>query len=323
MHALLLAVARDDSCPHDISSRRGRCSHKKGNCFDPRATTLSRPRRCSSPGARVPPNRIIGGVKGQGEFGTVRRLERRCTGRCGPGSGLPARKYAGFAGRPRRLPRFAIQAAQRRSPFQTELVAAGTLPKPPLSGVLRLLTIGAALPLRLPPLPFSTGTARGEGLHRQANALLLGIDRLDFDVDRVPFLEDVADAHTRWCASSEICTKPSTPGSNCTKAPNSMIFETVPRWRGADREFAGNGGPRILGEIAQGEADLVRLGIDLADEHFHGLTELQDVARVLYPLPGKLADVQQAVDAPQINERTERLQAAARRLRELALRPAR
>ena len=60
----VLAVARDDSCPHDVSSRRGRAQsqERKLDSFR-RAATLSRPRRCSSPGPSAP-NRIIGGARG-------------------------------------------------------------------------------------------------------------------------------------------------------------------------------------------------------------------------------------------------------------------
>ena len=35
---------------------------------------------------------------------------------------------------------------------------------------------------------------------------------------------------TRWCASWEICTRPSTFGRISTKAPKSTIFLTVPRY---------------------------------------------------------------------------------------------
>ena len=55
----------------------------------------------------------------------------------------------------------------------------------------------------------------------------------------------------------------------------------------------------------------MRVGIDLAHQHLDRLAELQDVAGVFDPLPGELADVQQAVDAAQIDECAERLQAAA------------
>src|SRR6266571_4071961 len=45
-----------------------------------------------------------------------------------------------------------------------------------------------------------------------------------------PSLTSSDTALTRWCASCEICTSPSTPGSTSTKAPKSMIFLTLPMY---------------------------------------------------------------------------------------------
>src|SRR3989442_1493607 len=45
-----------------------------------------------------------------------------------------------------------------------------------------------------------------------------------------PSLTSSVTALTRWCASCEMCTSPSTPGSTSTKAPKSMIFLTLPMY---------------------------------------------------------------------------------------------
>ena len=110
--------------------------------------------------------------------------------------------------------------------------------------------------------------------------------------------------------SSEMCTRPSTPGSNSTNAPNSMIFDTVPRCVVPTGNFRSYLGPRVFGKVAQGQADLVRVGIDLAHKHFYRLAKLQHVARMLYALPGKLAHVKQSIDATQINKGSKGLQAS-------------
>ena len=61
--------------------------------------------------------------------------------------------------------------------------------------------------------------------------------------------------------------------------------------------------PRILVELLHAEADALGLGIDLDDLHLHRLADRQDVGGMIDALPGDVGDMQQAVDAAQIDER--------------------
>ena len=72
-----------------------------------------------------------------------------------------------------------------------------------------------------------------------------------------------------------------------------------------DRILRGDIRPGVFREIAKVEADFAGLGVDLLDLHLDLLTDVQHVAGVLDPIPTDLTDVQQAIDAPQIDERAE------------------
>src|SRR3979490_25182 len=62
--------------------------------------------------------------------------------------------------------------------------------------------------------------------------------------------------------------------------------------------------PRIVQQLLHAERDAVGFVIDLDDLHLHGLTDGQHLGRVIDPAPGDVGDVQQAVDAAEIHERT-------------------
>ena len=69
--------------------------------------------------------------------------------------------------------------------------------------------------------------------------------------------------------------------------------------------FCGGGGPGAFQQIAVRQADLAGLRIDLLDPHLDRLALLEHVAGMLDAAPGQLADVQQAVDAAEIDEGAE------------------
>src|SRR6516165_10862904 len=62
--------------------------------------------------------------------------------------------------------------------------------------------------------------------------------------------------------------------------------------------------PGIVEELLHAERDAVRLVVDLDDFYFRGLADGQDLGRMIDPPPGDVGDVQQAVDAAEVNERT-------------------
>src|SRR3954447_23367800 len=61
--------------------------------------------------------------------------------------------------------------------------------------------------------------------------------------------------------------------------------------------------PRIVQQLLHAERDAVGLVVDLDDLDLHGLADGQHFRRVIDPAPCDVGDVQQAVDAAEINER--------------------
>src|ERR1700731_1292427 len=62
--------------------------------------------------------------------------------------------------------------------------------------------------------------------------------------------------------------------------------------------------PRIVQQLLHAERDTVGFVIDLDDLDLHGLADGQNLGRVIDPPPGDIGDVQQPVDAAEIDERT-------------------
>src|ERR1700733_697880 len=62
--------------------------------------------------------------------------------------------------------------------------------------------------------------------------------------------------------------------------------------------------PRIVQQLLHAERDAVGFVIDLDDLHLHRLADGQNFGRVVDPAPGDIGDVQQAVDAAEVDERT-------------------
>src|SRR6202521_4463435 len=62
--------------------------------------------------------------------------------------------------------------------------------------------------------------------------------------------------------------------------------------------------PRIVQQLLHAERNAVGLVVDLDDLDLDGLADGQDLGRVIDPAPGDIGDVQQAVDAAKVDERT-------------------
>ncbi len=62
--------------------------------------------------------------------------------------------------------------------------------------------------------------------------------------------------------------------------------------------------PRIVEQLLHAERDAVGVVIDLDDLHFHRLADIEHFGRVIDPAPCDIGDMQQAVDAAEIHERT-------------------
>ena len=73
---------------------------------------------------------------------------------------------------------------------------------------------------------------------------------------------------------------------------------------GALRVAAGDADPRIFAQLLQAQRHAVLFLVELKNLGFDFLADLNDFARVTHATPGEVGDVQEAVDAAQINERT-------------------
>ncbi len=73
---------------------------------------------------------------------------------------------------------------------------------------------------------------------------------------------------------------------------------------GVRRVTAGNVLPRIRTQLLQAQADARTLAVELEDAHVDLVADLDDFRRMLDALPRHVRDVQQAVDATEIHERT-------------------
>ena len=71
---------------------------------------------------------------------------------------------------------------------------------------------------------------------------------------------------------------------------------------GADRELRLDALPRIGLELLHAERDAVGLVIDLDDLDLHLLADIEHLGGMIDPPPGDIGDVQQAVDAAEIDE---------------------
>src|SRR5262249_20656924 len=62
--------------------------------------------------------------------------------------------------------------------------------------------------------------------------------------------------------------------------------------------------PRIVKQLLHAERDAMRLVVDLDDLDLHGLADGQDLGRMVDATPRDVGDVQEAVDAAEVDERT-------------------
>ncbi len=80
------------------------------------------------------------------------------------------------------------------------------------------------------------------------------------------------------------------------------MLVTVPLKRAADGILGLDAGPRIGLQLLHAETDALRLGVDAHDLHLDRVADVDDLARVVDALPGHVGDVQEAVDAAEIDE---------------------
>ena len=81
------------------------------------------------------------------------------------------------------------------------------------------------------------------------------------------------------------------------------MLVTRPLKLGADRELGLDALPRIVEQLLHAERDAVGLVVDLDDLDLHLLADIEHLGRMIDAAPGDIGDVQQAVDAAEVDER--------------------
>src|SRR3546814_16692092 len=81
------------------------------------------------------------------------------------------------------------------------------------------------------------------------------------------------------------------------------LFPYTTLFRSADGIFGGDAFPRIAFELLHAEADALRVAVDADDLHLDRVTDVDDFARVVDALVAHVGDMEQAVDAAQVDER--------------------
>ena len=96
--------------------------------------------------------------------------------------------------------------------------------------------------------------------------------------------------------------RPSRPGSISTNAPKSARRVTVPVTRWPARIAFGRGVPRLGLKLLEAERNLLGLGIDFEDADLKFLADGEHVFGLGDAAAGDVADVEQAVDAAEVDE---------------------
>src|SRR5690606_38158653 len=74
---------------------------------------------------------------------------------------------------------------------------------------------------------------------------------------------------------------------------------------GTDRELVPDVVPRAGFLLLETEGDLLAVAVDVEDHHFDGLVDLDHFRRVIDAYPAHVGDVEEDVDAAEVDERTE------------------
>ena len=120
----------------------------------------------------------------------------------------------------------------------------------------------------------------------------------------LPTVTTCSGSSTWRSADSEMWTRPSMPSSTRTNAPNGTSLVTLP---GTTWPIAWVRAKCCHGSswVAFGDRSTLAVHVDVEDLDGDLVADLDDLGRVVDVLPGQLGDVDQAVNATEVDERTE------------------
>src|SRR5262249_37419659 len=128
------------------------------------------------------------------------------------------------------------------------------------------------------------------------------VDLQDLHVDRLAFLDHVADAEHALMRELGDMDHPLDPRLELDEGPELHDLRDLAADLRADVVLLLDLGPGAFGQLAHGEADLLRLGADLLDLDLHLLATREQAAGVLDASPAERAHMQQAVAPAEIDE---------------------
>ena len=102
-----------------------------------------------------------------------------------------------------------------------------------------------------------------------------------------------------------MCTRPSTPSRISTNAPKVTTLVTLPSSSSPSVVGVDDALPRVRLGLLEAERDALALAVDVEHLDRHGVADREDLGRVVDVAPGELGDVDQAVDAVEVDERAE------------------
>ena len=140
-------------------------------------------------------------------------------------------------------------------------------------------------------------------LEAERDAALVGIDLEDLHLDLLAGRDDLAGvhvllrpAHLRDVDQAFDARLQLHEGAVVGDVRHGALDARADRILGLDRL------PRIGLQLLHAERDALRLRVDADDLHLHRVADVEDLGRVVDAAPGHVGDVQQAVDAAQIDE---------------------
>src|SRR4051794_7083413 len=144
-----------------------------------------------------------------------------------------------------------------------------------------------------------------DALDAQRQPPALGVDLEDLDLDLVIGRDDLArvlhvmrgqlgDVHEALDAVEDLDERAERDDLG------DLALELVADVVGVDDPL-----PRVLLGLLEAQRDALAVAVDVEDLDLHGLADVQELARVVHVRPGEPGDVDQAVDAVEVDERAE------------------
>src|SRR5690606_15396987 len=141
-------------------------------------------------------------------------------------------------------------------------------------------------------------------LETKADAALVGVDLEHLHVDLLAGRDDLAGMRV-LLGPAHFRDVDQALDARLELNERAVISDIPARAREArvDRLLGLDALPRIRLQLLHAEADALRVRIDADDLHLHRVADIDDIARVIDAAPGHVGDVQQTVDAAEVDER--------------------